>query len=79
MARGGAGDIPGNVTGQDITSSSLCTHVQGAYGAPTGAVGGAKNGRRTNPLSAPVKFGAVSLRRRSRIPVKVLMLQEGGW
>ena len=39
MARGGAGDIPGNGPGQDITSSSTYTHVQGAYGAPTGAVG----------------------------------------
>ena len=41
MARGGAGDIPGNDPGQDITSSSTYIHVQGAYGAPTGAVGGA--------------------------------------
>ena len=40
-AREGAGDIPGNDPGQDITSSSTYTHVQGAYGAPTGAVGGA--------------------------------------
>ena len=39
MARGGAVDIPGNGTGQDIASSSTYTHVQGAYGAPTSAVG----------------------------------------
>ena len=45
MARGGAGDIPGNATGQDITSSSTYTHVQGAYGAPTGAIWGAADGR----------------------------------
>ena len=46
MARIGAGDIPGNGPGQDITSNSTCTHVQGAYGAPTGAVGGAADGHR---------------------------------
>ena len=39
MARGGAGDIPSNGPVQGITSSSTYTHVQGAYGAPTGAVG----------------------------------------
>ena len=47
MARGGAGDIPGNDTGQGITSSSTYAYVQGAYGAPTGVVGGAANGRRS--------------------------------
>ena len=46
MARAGGGDITGNVLGQGFTSPSPCTHVQGAYGAPTGAVGGAANGRR---------------------------------
>ena len=46
MARAGGGDITGNVLGQSFTSPSPCTHVQGAYGAPTGAVGGAANGRR---------------------------------
>ena len=46
MARGGAGGMPGNDTGQGITSSSTYTHVQGAYGAPTGAVGGAADGTR---------------------------------
>ena len=48
LARGGRGDITGNVQlqGQCFTSPSPCTHVQGAYGAPTGAVGGAANGRR---------------------------------
>ena len=46
MAREGAGDIPDNDTGQGINSSSTYTHVQGAYGAPTGAVGGAAVGRR---------------------------------
>ena len=44
MARIGEGDIPGNDPGQEITSSSTYTHVQGAYGAPTGAVGGAAGG-----------------------------------
>ena len=44
MARGGAQDIPGNHLGQDITSSSTYTHVQGAYRAPTGAVGSAADG-----------------------------------
>ena len=46
MAREGAGDIPDNDTGQGINSSSTYTHVQGAYGAPTGAVGGAAGGTR---------------------------------
>ena len=46
MARGDTGDIPGNDPGQDITSSSTYTHVQGAYGAPTGAVGSAADGTR---------------------------------
>ena len=46
MARKGAGDIPGNDPGQGITSSSTYIHVQGAYGAPTGAVGGAAGGTR---------------------------------
>ena len=46
MASGGAGDIPGNGTGQVITSSSTYAHIQGAYGAPTGAVGGAAAGTR---------------------------------
>ena len=41
MTRGGAGDIPSNGPGQGTTSSSTHTHVQGAYGAPTGAVEGA--------------------------------------
>ena len=53
MARRGAGDIPGNDPGQDSTSSSTYTHVQGAYGAPTGAVAGAADGRRTQFVRAP--------------------------
>ena len=44
-ARGG--DISGNVLGQGFTSPNPCTHVQGACGAPTAAVGGAANGRRS--------------------------------
>ena len=44
MARIGAGDIPGNDPGQEIASYSTYTHVQGAYGAPTGAAGGAAGG-----------------------------------
>ena len=47
MARVGEGDITGNVLGQGFTSTRPCTHVQGAYGAPTGAVGGAADGRRS--------------------------------
>ena len=57
MARGGRGDITGNVPGQGFTSPSPCTHVQGAYGAPTGAVGGAADGRRSmrkTSLGTPV-------------------------
>ena len=46
MAREGEGDIPDNDSGQSINSSSTYTHVQGAYGAPTGAVGGAGGGTR---------------------------------
>ena len=44
MARVGAEDIPGNDPGQDITCYSTYTHVQGAYGAPMGAVGGTTEG-----------------------------------
>ena len=44
MARRGPWHIPGNDPGQDITSSSTYTHVQGAYGAPTCAVGSAAAG-----------------------------------
>ena len=44
MARGGTEDVPDNDTWQDITCSSTYTHVQGAYGAPTGAVGSAAAG-----------------------------------
>ena len=47
MPRAGKGDITGNDLGQGFTSPSPCTHVQGAYGAPTGAVGGAANGRQS--------------------------------
>ena len=47
MARAGGEDITGNVLGQGFTSPSPCTHVQGAYGAPTGAIGGAADGRRS--------------------------------
>ena len=46
MARRGAGDIPSNGPEQEITNSSTNIHVHGAYGAPTGAVGGAANGHR---------------------------------
>ena len=46
LVRGGRGDITGNVPGQCFTSLSPCTHVQGAYGAPTSAVGGTAEGRR---------------------------------
>ena len=46
MARGGTKDVPYNDTWQDITSSSTYTHVQGAYGAPTGAVGSAADSTR---------------------------------
>ena len=46
QARGGTEDIPDNDTWQDITSSSTYTHVQGAYGAPTGAAGSAADSTR---------------------------------
>ena len=56
MARGGSarGDITGNVPGQGFTSPSPCTHVQGAYGAPTGADGGAADGRRTTENASTI-------------------------
>ena len=47
MAREVREDITGNVPGQDFTSPSPCTHGQGAYGAPTGAVGGAADDRQS--------------------------------
>ena len=47
MARGGGGDIPGNNLGQGFTSPSTFTHAPGAYGARTGAVGGAADRRLT--------------------------------
>ena len=50
MARGGGGSIPGNNLGQGFTSPSTFTHVPGAYGARTGAVGGAADGRLTVTL-----------------------------
>ena len=46
MVSGGGEDITGNALGQGFTNLSPCTHVQGAYGAPTGAVGGAAGGTR---------------------------------
>ena len=51
MARGGRGDITGNVPlppprPRLHQCTSPCTHVQGVCGAPTGAVGGAADGRR---------------------------------
>ena len=46
MAREGRGVIPEDGPGQVFTSSSTYTHVQGAYGAPTGAVGGIAGGTR---------------------------------
>ena len=54
MARGGRGDITGNVPGQGFTSPSPCTHVQGAYGAPTGAVGGCR--KRSSEHATDVKM-----------------------
>ena len=63
MARGGAVDIPGNGTGQIIASSSTYIHVQGAYGARTGAVSSAADGRPEGdgPLSVPAKFGCMAM------------------
>ena len=52
MARGGGGDITSNDLGQGFTSLSPCTYVQGVSGAPTAAVGGAADSRRTTLLSA---------------------------
>ena len=63
MARGGGGDIPGNNLGQEFTGPSTFTHVPGAYGARTGAVGGAADrrltvtfGERHVPSSSPFMF-----------------------
>ena len=63
MARGGGGNIPGNGLGQGFTSPSTFTHVPGAYGARTGAVGGAADrrltvtfGERHVPSSSPFMF-----------------------
>ena len=56
MAREGAGDVPDNDSGQGINSSSTYTHVQGAYGAHTGAVGGAADGTRRG-AEAPLNMG----------------------
>ena len=47
LARVVGEDITGNVLGQGFTSPSPCTHVQGAYGALTGAIGGAAESRRS--------------------------------
>ena len=57
MARGGGGDIPGNDLGQRVASSSAFTHVLGAYGARTGAVGGAADSRRTNRRVPRIREG----------------------
>ena len=63
MARAGGGNIPGNNLGQGFTSPSTFTHVPGAYGARTGAVGGAADrrltvtfGERHVPSSSPFMF-----------------------
>ena len=45
-ARGGEGNIPGNSLGHGFTSLSTFSYVQGASGAPTGAVAGAASGRK---------------------------------
>ena len=55
MAIAGGGDITGNVLGQSFTSLSPCTHVMGAYGTLTGAVGGAANGRRARTNDPAVR------------------------
>ena len=43
------------VPGQGFTSPSPCTHGQGAYGAPTGAVGGAADGRRARTNAPAIR------------------------
>ena len=55
MARAGGGDITGNGLGQGFTSSSPSAHVEGAYGAPTGAVGSAANGRRARTNAPTIR------------------------
>ena len=55
LARGVGGDIPSNDLGQGFACPSPCTHAQGAYGAPTGAVGGAADGRRTMTCVPPIR------------------------
>ena len=44
MARGVGGDIPSNGLRQGFTSSSGCTHLLGAAGAPIGLPSGAADG-----------------------------------
>ena len=46
MARAGGGDIPGNSLGQGLTNHIPLSNVQGASGAPTGAVEGAAGGQK---------------------------------
>ena len=84
MARAGGGHITGNVLGQSFTSPSPCTHVMGAYGTPTGAVGGAANSRRREFLSTkryqrvittqPNLVAALSTSHRVRLPSLVMWL-----
>ena len=46
MAREGGGDISVNSLGQGFTSPSPLSYIQGASGAPTGAVEGAVGGQK---------------------------------
>ena len=64
MARGGAVDIPGNDPGQVISSYSTYTHVQSAYGAPTGAVRGAADGRRNEFAARTPPGWAIAMRKK---------------
>ena len=53
LARGVGGDIPGNGLGQGFTSSSGCTHLLGASGAPIGLPSGAADGCQLDPWNVP--------------------------
>ena len=64
MARIGARVIPGNDPGKEITSCSTYTHVQGAYGAPTGAVEGAADGRRNEFAARTPPGWAIAMRKK---------------
>ena len=62
MARECKGDIPGNSLGQDFTSPSPFSYVQGASGAQTGAIEGVKNERIIMIVRVPSRERAIATR-----------------